>query len=73
MLRYQGKPLRRIQYLWSRKGKEAAYFVETENGISSVVPMSAIGADGGIEEIMKVANETRGNILPKGTESDDPA
>lgn len=62
-LSYKGNQLRRIQYLWTRKGQEPAYFVETTHGISSVVPLSGIGADGGVAEIIRVANETRGNVL----------
>lgn len=62
-LSYKGNPLRRIQYLWTRKGQEPSYFVETTHGISSVVPLSAIGADGGVEEIIRVADRTRGNDL----------
>lgn len=66
-LSYKGNPLRRIQYLWTRKGQEPAYFVETTHGISSVVPLSGIGADGGVAEIIRVANETRGNVLEETT------
>ncbi len=40
------------------------YFVETTSPeMSCVVPVGSIGAEGGVEEVIRVASLTRGNIL----------
>lgn len=61
-LSYQGKPLLRILALGNKCGGRPMYFVETPE-ISSVVPEHSIGADDGVGEIIRVANQTRGQIL----------
>ena len=48
--------------LKARVGGSPAYFVETAE-LSSVVPEHAIGSDDGVGEIIRVANQTRGNRL----------
>lgn len=66
MLTYRGTPLRRIQLAWTRAGKEAMYVIETCAKFSCVVPLGAIGADGGVDEVIAVAARSRGNILHGG-------
>jgi hypothetical protein len=61
-LSYRGKPLMRILALGNKYGRGAMYFVEIE-GLTSVVPEHAIGADDGVKEIIRVAKQTRGNLL----------
>lgn len=66
-LTFRGSPLRRILYLWTRNGQEAMYFVESYAQQSCVVPLSAIGSDKGVQEIIRVANQTRGSVLEETT------
>lgn len=61
-LTYNGEPVKRIQFLWKRDWKESMYFVETA-AMTCVVPFGSLRAEGGIGEINRVANRTRGNTL----------
>lgn len=65
MLTYKGSPVLRIQFMWQRDWKEAMYFVDTPKE-SCIVPVSSIASPGGIREVMRIASETRGNMLPIG-------
>lgn len=63
MLTFRGHPVRRIQFLWQRNWQESMYFVETKE-LSCVAPISLIKADGGREEVIRVAKWTQGNEIP---------
>lgn len=62
MLMYKGSRVRRIQFMWQKDWKEAMYFVDTAE-LSCIVPVSCISAAGGVEEVVRVAKRTRGNML----------
>lgn len=63
-LTYKGSPVRRIQFMWQRDWMEAMYFVDTAE-LSCIVPISSIVANGGAEEVIRVAARTRGNRLDR--------
>ena len=61
-LSYRGKPLIRILSLGTKIGGKPMYLVETCD-LSCVVPDYVIGSDDGVGEIIRVAHQTRGNVL----------
>lgn len=68
-LSYRGKPLIRILSLGNKFGGKPMYFVETSE-MTCVVPDVAIGSDDGVVEVIRVANQSRGNMLEERKSND---
>lgn len=62
MLTYKGHPVRRILFLGNKVTNRPLYYVETTE-LSCIVPRASINAEGGSEEVMRVARESRGEVL----------
>jgi hypothetical protein len=64
MLTYNGLQIRRLQYLWNGNNGEAVYLVETWAPRKTYhVPLGRIGADGGVDEVLRTAQFRGGQVL----------
>jgi hypothetical protein len=61
-LTYKGLPVKRVQFLWKNGWKESMYFVETAE-MTCVVPFGSLRAEGGIEEITRIIERSRGRDM----------
>jgi hypothetical protein len=67
MLTYKGRPIRRIFMLWpDTRSTSASFLVETwYPRLTYAAPACSIGADGGIDEILRTARSRGGQILER--------